>query len=112
MKRDRMFLKHIQEAIEKISAYTKDCGELRLADQKTRDAVILNFEVIGEAAKHLSADVRNLRPDIPWRQIGAMRDRLVHEYFNVDLELVGQVITNELPALLTAVEQALQEIEH
>ena len=68
-----------------------------LSDSKTYDAVIRNIEIIGEAAKNLSDNAKAQYPDIDWRGLSGMRDKLIHGYFGVNNELVWEVITKELP---------------
>jgi uncharacterized protein with HEPN domain len=75
-----------------------------------RDAVLRNLEVIGEAAKNLSREIRSRRSDVPWRQIAALRDVLIHQYFGVDLNLVWEIVEGRLPALKRDVEALLSEI--
>jgi len=97
---DTAFLLDIQEAIQRIGAYTAEIKYSEfLDDQKTQDAVIRNLEIIGEAAKNLSAHVRTAHPDIPWKEMGGVRDRLIHAYFGVNLDIVWQIVTAELPSM-------------
>ena len=107
MSDDAFYLKHIREAIEKIFAYSKDGRGLFLQDSMIQDAIVRNFEIIGEACKRLSEDIKKARPEIPWRQISAFRNILVHDYMGVDLEEVWNVIENHLPALQNAVRDLL-----
>ncbi len=79
MKDDKLYLIHILECAERIVEYTRGGREEFLSDSKTQDAVIRNFEIIGEAAKRVSDEVRGLAADIPWRRIGGLRDILVHQ---------------------------------
>lgn len=79
-----------------------------LADDRTTDSVVRNLEVIGEAASRLPEDLRNLHPDIPWRRIAGLRNRIIHEYFDVDLELLWEVLATELPALKAQLQQIRQ----
>jgi uncharacterized protein with HEPN domain len=95
--RDGSYLRHIGEAIEKILAYTSEGEEAFRANTMAQDAVVRNFEIIGEAVKSLSADVKSLHPDVPWRNIAAMRDKLIHHYFGVNLDVVWDTIVNVLP---------------
>ncbi len=104
-KRDPAFLLHILEAIERIFEYAADGRESFLADRKTQDAVLRNLEILGEAVKSLSPELREAHPDIPWRQIAGMRDRLIHGYFAVNLELVYGVIERDLPVLQEKVDR-------
>ena len=64
-----------------------------------QDAIIRNFEIIGEAAKQLSDEFKKANLDIPWRNVAGFRDVLIHDYMGVDLNAVWQIIENELPAL-------------
>ena len=109
MKDDRVYLAHIRDAIERIDRFTADGRERFLSDLLIQDAVIRNLEVIGEAAKALSNEVRAATPDIPWKQIAGMRDVLIHNYFGVKLEIVWQVVVDHLPTLQTRVRQLLEE---
>ncbi len=105
MSRDTVRLLHIRDAIQKIRSYASNRGDLD--DPMVQDAVIRNLEVIGEAVKMLSDEVRTAQPDIPWASIAGMRDRLVHHYFSVDLDLVWDVVTSHLGKLEEAVETVL-----
>lgn len=79
MKDDRVYLRHIRDAITRIESYVGGGREAFLADNMIQDAVIRNLEVIGEAVKNLSSDLRAQHPDIPWTRIAGMRDVLIHE---------------------------------
>jgi uncharacterized protein with HEPN domain len=80
-----------------------------VSDTKTADAVVRNLEVIGEAASRLPAGFRDLHPNIPWRQIVGLRNRIVHAYFDVDLEIVWTISREELPKLTAAIRSLLAE---
>jgi uncharacterized protein with HEPN domain len=91
MKRDyRLYLDDILEAIGKIEKYTDGLSfEQFRNDDKTVDAVIRNFAVFGEAAKQIPAKIRNINaPEIPWKEMAGMRDKLVHEYFGIRHDVV------------------------
>jgi uncharacterized protein with HEPN domain len=93
-------LEDILERIERIQRFVAGLGrEAFLDDQKTVDSVVRNLEVIGEAANRLPEDFRDQNPSVPWRRIVGLRHRIVHEYFDVDLALVWEVVQGELPAL-------------
>jgi uncharacterized protein with HEPN domain len=94
---ERTYLLHAIEAIDAIVSYTREGREVFYTDGKTRDAVIRNIEIIGQAVKGVSEGTRGLEPDVPWRQIAGMRDKLIHEYFGVDLALVWDVVERDLP---------------
>ncbi|MGA2926567.1 MAG: HepT-like ribonuclease domain-containing protein, partial [Solirubrobacteraceae bacterium] len=93
MSDDRVYLLHARGAI---LAYTADGRDAFVADRKTQDAVIRNIEILGQAVKGLSAGTRALDAAVAWRQIASMRDKLIHEYFGVDLSLVWDVVEREL----------------
>jgi uncharacterized protein with HEPN domain len=96
---ERTYLLHAIAAIDAIQSYTVGGREEFLADGKTQDAVIRNIEIIGQAVKGISDDTRALEADVPWRRIAGMRDKLIHEYFGVDIALVWDVVERELPSL-------------
>jgi len=79
-------------------------------DTKTHDAVIRNIEIIGEAAKNIPDPVKEDNPSIPWKQIAGTRDRLVHDYFGTNLDIVWKIVDDELPPLLEGIQKALQKI--
>lgn len=107
MNPDRIRLLHIRDAIGRIRSFVSGREEF-FAQHVIQDAVIRNLEVIGEAAKALGAETRAQRSEIPWTDIAAMRDRLIHGYFAVDLDLVWDVVATRLSSLDTAVESLLE----
>ena len=111
MKDDRLPLVHMLECAERIRAYTAAGRAEFLRDEKTQDAVIRNFEIIGEAAKRVSAQVKRSSPAIPWSRIAGFRDVLIHQYEGVDLEQVWNRVEQDLPALEEALRELLQELE-
>jgi uncharacterized protein with HEPN domain len=84
--------------------------EAFVADTKTQDAVIRNLEIIGEASKNLSADLRTKYPDMPWRGMAGVRDRLIHHYFGVNLDIVWRIVTAELPTVSAQIEEILRSM--
>lgn len=107
MKDERIYLGHIRDAVDDIAAYASAGRDAFMAERMRQDAVIRKLEIIGEAVKQRSDAIRQRRPEIPWRQIAGMRDRLTHGYFGVDLALVWRVVERDLQALRTAVEALL-----
>jgi uncharacterized protein with HEPN domain len=89
-------------------AYTKDLAyEQFTKDSKTQDAVIRNLEVIGEATKNLSTHLRKTHPEIPWKDLAGMRDKMIHHYFGINYEIVWKIAKEELPDLLPQIENIL-----
>jgi uncharacterized protein with HEPN domain len=89
----------MRDAVERILRYTVAGREAFLADPMVQDAVIRNLEVMGEAVRRVSAGTRSAHPEIPWKQIAGTRDRVIHGYFTVDLEIVWEIVETELPSL-------------
>jgi len=88
----------IREASRRITAYLGDMTYADfLDDTKTQDSVVRNLEIAGEAARHVSDDLRRQTPLVPWKSMAGMRDRLIHGYFGVDLDVVWKVAKEELP---------------
>jgi len=82
--------------------------EAFLADTRTQDAVIRNLEIIGEATKNLSSELRAKYPDISWKGMAGVRDRLIHHYFGVNLDIIWYIITAELPDVASRIEEILR----
>lgn len=107
MKDDNLYLRHILDAIERVLSYTSAGREFFRQDLKTQDAVIRNLQIIGEAAKKVSTPTRDSHPNVPWKDIGGMRDRVVHDYFGVSLDIVWDVVENHLPPLRSKILEIL-----
>ncbi len=105
MKDERVYLLHAIDAIDAVQRYTTDGRDAFFDDAKTQDAVIRNIEILGQAVKGISDATRALEPAVPWRQIAGMRDKLIHDYFGVDLSLVWDVVERELPILRPQLER-------
>jgi uncharacterized protein with HEPN domain len=106
---DGDFLSDIQEAVRRIEVYTAAMTyEGFLADIRTQDAVIRNLEIIGEATKNLSAGLRARYAQVPWKGMAGVRDRLIHHYFGVNLDIVWQIATGELPEVASQIRGILQ----
>jgi len=80
-------------------------------DRKTINAVVRSLEVIGEATKNIPDSLREKYPQIPWKRMTGMRDKLIHEYWGVDLEIVWEVINNELPSVKPLIQKVLEDME-
>ena len=109
----RDYLVDMSEAIENIRSFT---GEMTYEefcnDTKTIYAVTRGFEILGEAAKHIDDDIRQRYPSIPWRMVAGMRDKLIHEYFGIALEIVWNAVREDLPELQRELAPVLEELVH
>ena len=104
----QIFLKHILESIAWIE---KDIEEMSkddfLKNVPIQDAVVRRIEIIGEAIRYLPPEVKKESSDVPWQDIMDMRNKIIHEYFGVDLELVWEVVQKDIPELKGKVEEIL-----
>jgi len=109
---DYEFLQDIGEAINRIESYAgrMEYQEL-LKDIKTQDAVVRNLEIIGEAVKNISADLKEKHKEIDWKSIAGMRDKIIHFYFGVDWDIVWKVISKNLPELKPKIEAIVRGME-
>jgi uncharacterized protein with HEPN domain len=107
----RVYLAHIMECVQKIERFTANGKNHFLQDAMVQDAVLRNFEVIGEAAKRLDDAYRAAHSEIPWHALAGLRDVLIHQYEGVDQERVWAIVENELPSLRTAIAALLPPLD-
>jgi len=106
------YVQDIVEALGEVEDFTSGMQfEDFVKDKKTINAVVRSLEVIGEAAKKIPDSLRAEHPGIPWKRMAGMRDKLIHEYFGIDLEIVWEVINNELPPVRPLIQTVLEDIE-
>ena len=99
-KDDTVYLRHIIDAFLQIERYTNGVTyEEFLSNSLLQDAVIRQLEVMGEAACNLSADLQNEYPAVPWRQMISLRNGMIHAYFNVNLQIIWEIIQGDIPNL-------------
>lgn len=106
------FLEDILDGMNKAEALLEGVSFSQFeADFRINFAVIRALEIIGEAAKRLPEDLRQRYPDIPWKGMAGMRDRIIHGYDNVDLQIVWDVVKRDIPQIKPKVELILKEYE-
>ncbi|HEX9991147.1 MAG TPA: DUF86 domain-containing protein [Chloroflexia bacterium] len=96
---DQLYLRHILDAIKKIESYVSIGKPVFMETSHWQDAVIRQLEIIGEATKHISDDLRSQHSEIPWRRIAGLRDVLIHNYMGVDLAAVWEITQKDIPQL-------------
>ena len=110
MKDDRIYLLHARDAIQHIVDYTAAGKDGFFSDRKTQDAVVRNLEIIGEASKRVSVTLKEAHPDIAWKPIAGMRDKLIHDYFGINLQLVWDAVVRDLPDLKRKIDLLLKDL--
>ena len=110
MSRDyKAYLKDILDSIKKIEKYTNGIFFDKFSsDELVQDGVVRNLEIIGEAVKNISMSFREKYSNIPWKKIAGMRDKLIHRYFNVDVDRVWSVIVKDIPNLKKQIEEIIK----
>jgi uncharacterized protein with HEPN domain len=115
MSRDRShadYLQDILDAIDKAEQFTKDMNyEAFARDDKTIFAVVRALEIIGEASKKVSDELKEQHASLPWREMAGMRDKLVHDYSGVNVEVVWKSVAEDLPPLKSQVQQILAQMD-
>jgi uncharacterized protein with HEPN domain len=108
---DRIYLRHILDAIAKTEQYLLGIDEDTFKQETlVQDGVIRQIQIIGEAVRHISDDLRNQYPHIPWQDIAGMRNKLVHDYFGVDIDEVWLAAKNDVPPLKNDVMRILEKM--
>jgi len=100
IKDDLLYIDHILDCIRKINSYINGLSlkEFR-TNEMIQDAIIRNIEVLGEASKKISHDTKETYPNIPWKEISGMRDKLIHDYLGVDVDVVWKTVKEDIPVL-------------
>lgn len=107
-----LFVKDIYTACKDIQDFTAGMElDQFIQDKKTSSAVLRQFEIVGEAAKYLPDDLKMNYPEIRWKDIAGMRDRLIHAYFGVDFHLVWDTVKTDVPRLLETVQHILAQLK-
>jgi len=107
---------YIEDIITSIDEIAEFIGTMTfddfINDRKTSNAVVRSMEIIGEAAKNVPVILREKYNSVPWKKMAGMRDKLIHEYSGVDLEIVWQAIKQDLPSVKPLIVEILKELEH
>jgi uncharacterized protein with HEPN domain len=113
MKRNILiYLKDIIENIERAENFIKNMSyDEFVQDEKTHYAVIRCIEIIGEATKHIPNSIRNKYPEIPWKDIAGMRDKVIHFYFGVNLERVWKTCKEDIPEIKLLIKKIIENLE-
>ncbi len=105
-----MYLDDLSVAMTRISEYISGITfEDFKKDYKTVDAVIRNFEIIGEASKNISSELKNRYPEIPWAEMYSLRNKISHEYFGIDYEIIWDIAVNYLPQNLIQINEIIEK---
>lgn len=106
------YIQDILNSIDEIGEFIEDMKyEDFLKDKKTINAVVRSIEVIGEAVKNLSQTIKAQYQNIPWKKMSGMRDKLIHEYFGIDLEIIWKTVKEELPLIKPLILEIFKEFE-
>jgi uncharacterized protein with HEPN domain len=112
MKDPTFFINHVKEAIKDIEDFSKGISKDDfLKDKKTQSATIRQIEIIGEAIKNLPDEFKEKYPEIRWRGIAGMRDKIIHHYFGIDVIKIWEVIEKDIPKLKEQINKILEELE-
>ncbi len=96
----KLYLEDIVASCTKIQRYTRDISfDEFVSDERTYDAVLLNLQVIGEAVKNIPTDLRDRSPEIEWRKMAGLRDILIRTYFQIDHEIIWDILQNKIAPL-------------
>lgn len=108
---DAELIQDISESINRIISYTENINyEQFKKDLKTQDAVFRNIEIMGEAVKSLSEQIKSKHLEIPWKNIAGTRDKLIHDYFGVNIDIVWDIVLNEIPDLRLKIRKIIASL--
>jgi len=109
-KGDTAYLKHILDAITRIEEYTAGIEyEDFMEKHLVQDGVIRQIEIIGEAAKRVSDEIREKHLDIPWKDMAGMRDKLIHDYLGVDMDSLWDTVENDIPTVKSKLKDLIEK---
>lgn len=111
MNKDRVYLHHILDAIQKIEAYVLEGRTVFMEKSHLQDAVIRQLEIIGEATKKISPNLRSRYVQVPWKGMAGFRDVLIHDYMGIDLNVVWETTQQNIPELKAQIKLIVDQIE-
>ncbi|MFH1209753.1 MAG: DUF86 domain-containing protein [archaeon] len=112
MKDYKIFIEHILDSINKIETFSKGLTKEKFdKDELRQSAIIRQLEIIGEATKNLSVDFTNKYPYIEWSSFARTRDKIIHHYFGIDLDIVWEIIKKDLPKLKENIKKILEDMD-
>ena len=110
-KEDYIFIKHILESIGDIESFTKEISkDVFFKNKEKQNAVVRSLEVIGEAVKNIPDNLKEKYSSVPWREIAGTRDKIIHHYFGVDLNIVWDIVKKDIPKLKKQIEKIEREL--
>ena len=111
-KKELIFISHILDSISKIEYFMYDITKEHFCDnEEKQSAVIRQIEIIGEAVKNLSTEFKKQNENIEWSKIAGTRDKIIHHYFKVDIDLVWDIIKKDIPSLKVKIQKIKEELE-
>ena len=109
---DADLIQDISESIERIVSYTHNMDYDHFKrDSKTQDAVLRNIEILGEAVKSLSEKIKSQNSQIPWKNIAGTRDKLIHDYFGVNIDVVWNIVKHDIPDLHSSIKIIINSLK-
>lgn len=107
---DKEYIKDILIACENILIYKEGYDfNMFMTDRKTQDVIVRNIEIIGESVKNISETLKEKYPNIEWKEIAKTRDKLIHSYFGIDLDIVWDIINADIPRLKEKIKEIIQK---
>ena len=115
MKKSRLtqdYIRDILDALDKVTIFIQDVDwQAFKNDEKTQFAVVRALEIMGEAAKKVPEPLRHRFPDVPWKNLAGMRDKLIHDYFGISLEVVWRTVNDDIPIIRPALVAMLNKVQ-
>jgi uncharacterized protein with HEPN domain len=111
MKEDLIFIEHILDSINAIESFSRNLKKEELSSNRLKQsAIVREIEVIGEAVKNISENLKTKHKEVGWREIAGTRDKMIHHYFGVDLDIIWGIIDNDIPNLKEKISRIKKEL--